>query len=102
MTRQTNTKIDESTVARVAGLARLELSDAEAKSMLTDMAAIVGYIDLLEDAPTDGVRPLVHTTIDAAPQREDVVQATLTPDEALANAPQAAGGCFVVPRMVVK
>lgn len=89
-------------IAHLATLAALELDDDERRSLAADLEAIVGYVELLQAVPTDDV-PAMTTVVSPAPRiplREDAAAPSLTNDEALANAPEAEGGGFVVPTFV--
>jgi aspartyl-tRNA(Asn)/glutamyl-tRNA(Gln) amidotransferase subunit C len=93
-------KVDAATVERVAKLARLELADSERDALVTDLQRILSYIDQLEAIDTANVEPMIHTTSDTAPLRQDTAEPALGTEAALENAPARAGGCFVVPRVV--
>ncbi len=84
-------------VRKVAKLARLEMSDADLKTMQTQLSAILDYVDQLGQLNTDGVEPLAHPLPVANVFREDVPGVCLTPDEALANAPVRLADFFGVP-----
>jgi aspartyl-tRNA(Asn)/glutamyl-tRNA(Gln) amidotransferase subunit C len=71
----------------VAHLARLDLTDAELDIMTRQLAAIVAYVDQLRAVDTTGVEPLAHALDVHNVFREDEPDASLTPTEALANAP---------------
>lgn len=87
-------------VRRIAGLARLDLSGAEAAKAATELSAIVRHINKLAEMDLDGVEPLrsVHGAVDVL--REDAPGAGLSNDEALANAPASEAGCFQVPQII--
>ena len=93
-------KISRDDVNRIAKLARLSLADAEADAMTKQLDAILEYVAQLQTLDTNGVEPTAQVGDRATPMREDVPAPSLTQDEALANAPKAAGGGFVVPRTV--
>ncbi len=84
-------------VAKVAYLARLELTPAEidrATEQLGDMLdhfADIDALDLRDVDPMTQPYPLVNV------MRDDVVQPGIDRDEALAMAPAAEGGRFRVP-----
>jgi aspartyl-tRNA(Asn)/glutamyl-tRNA(Gln) amidotransferase subunit C len=71
----------------VAHLARLDLSDTELATMSRQLAAIVGYIDQLQQIDTEGVEPLAHALPISNVFRDDEPAPSLPVDEALANAP---------------
>jgi aspartyl-tRNA(Asn)/glutamyl-tRNA(Gln) amidotransferase subunit C len=74
-------------VRQIAHLARLELSDAELAVLAPQLGAIVEYVDLLQQAPTEGVEPLAHALPVDNVFRDDEPAPSLPVDEALANAP---------------
>ncbi|HJQ26024.1 MAG TPA: Asp-tRNA(Asn)/Glu-tRNA(Gln) amidotransferase subunit GatC [Blastocatellia bacterium] len=95
--------ITRTDVEKIAELARLELTDAEADSFTSQLGAILGYIDQLNELDTADVPPMSHcaTTADAAEaRRDDVVQPSLGQQVATANAPDAEAGYFRVPKVI--
>lgn len=92
--------IDRETMADLARLARLELSEIEAESLSGDLERILRYVSTLDELllpPSLPVRE-EHGLIERL--REDTTGRTLTIDEALANAPSAEDGHFTVPAVV--
>ncbi len=83
-------------VEHIAELARLALTDEEKAlyreqlSAILDYAAILQRVDTSMIAPTATVLPLRNI------MREDIVQPSLPVEDVLANAPEAADGCFRV------
>ncbi len=94
------TRIERAEVERIAELARLDLSDAEAVRMTADLSTILGYVAALDALDTRGVEPTTHAVPLATPLREDRAVAALDPDRALANAPEREGFAFVVPKVL--
>jgi len=84
-------------VHKVAKLARLELSDADAPRMAEQLNRILEYVDQLQQVNTDGVEPLAHPLPVQNVFRDDVPQPSLPVDEALKNAPVRNGNYFGVP-----
>ena len=84
-------------VRKVADLARLELSDAELDTMARQLSAIVDYINQLQQVNTDGVEPLAHALDVHDVFRADELSASLSEDEALANAPARRDNFYRVP-----
>jgi aspartyl-tRNA(Asn)/glutamyl-tRNA(Gln) amidotransferase subunit C len=84
-------------VEKIALLARLKLSDAEVDQMSHQLGAILDYIEQLQEVNTDGVEPLAHCLPVQNVFREDLVHQSLTPDQALANAPKRVDDFFSVP-----
>ena len=93
--------IDENTVKHVAHLARLELDEKELAQHSRQLASILSYISKLNEIDTTNVIPTSHalTTLKNV-FRKDVLRKSLTPDEALANAPSRDGDFFKVPQII--
>jgi aspartyl-tRNA(Asn)/glutamyl-tRNA(Gln) amidotransferase subunit C len=89
-------------VRRIAALARLRLSDEEERTFAVQLSAILDHVRQLEELDVAGVEPMTHAlAADEAPAlRPDVVEPSLSPDEALAGAPAREGTCFKVPRII--
>jgi aspartyl-tRNA(Asn)/glutamyl-tRNA(Gln) amidotransferase subunit C len=87
-------------VERIAGLARLSLSKAEAEQAVSDLEEILSYVDLLDQAETRDVEPTSHVIPLGTPLRSDDEVERLDPALAVANAPSAQGTAFVVPKVI--
>ncbi|OFX23869.1 MAG: asparaginyl/glutamyl-tRNA amidotransferase subunit C [Anaeromyxobacter sp. RBG_16_69_14] len=89
-------------VRRIAVLARLKLSPEEEQLFRGQLSAILDYVEQLKELDVSGVEPMTHALAagDLPPLRDDVVRPSLSPEEALANAPAREGTCFKVPRII--
>ncbi|NLW50430.1 MAG: Asp-tRNA(Asn)/Glu-tRNA(Gln) amidotransferase subunit GatC [Candidatus Brocadiaceae bacterium] len=87
-------------VEHVALLARLDLTDGEKTAFAEQLSAILDYVAKLDELDTGGVEPLVHGIAVPAPFRPDQAGASLSPEEALQNAPERMDGFFRVPRII--
>ncbi len=89
-------------VRRIAVLARLKLSPEEERTFQGQLSAILDYVAQLEELDVSGVEPMTHALAagDQPPLREDAVHPSLSPDEALANAPAREETWFKVPRII--
>ncbi|MBX3393907.1 MAG: Asp-tRNA(Asn)/Glu-tRNA(Gln) amidotransferase subunit GatC [Phycisphaerae bacterium] len=94
------TGIDESQVRHIAHLARLKLSDEEITRYGAQLSAIVGYIEKLNEVPTDGVEPTAHPLPVCDVLRDDAPRPSLGAELALANAPDSAPPYFKVPKVL--
>lgn len=92
--------VDLATVKRVARLARIAVSDAEATGLQSDLNTILGFVEQLNEVDVAGVEPMTSVVAMAMKQREDVVAAGGEADKILANAPARDGPFFVVPKVV--
>ena len=84
----------------VAHLARLELSDVELTPLTRDLAAIVDYVNQLQNVNTEGVEPLAHAVELTNVFRADDPAPSLPVAAALANAPQRKGDFYAVPAVL--
>jgi aspartyl-tRNA(Asn)/glutamyl-tRNA(Gln) amidotransferase subunit C len=87
-------------VLRIAALARLELTPEETELFTRQLAHILEYVEQIRELDTAGVLPTAHV-INQPIDRPDIPHESLSRDEALANAPDAASqsGLFKVPRV---
>jgi aspartyl-tRNA(Asn)/glutamyl-tRNA(Gln) amidotransferase subunit C len=92
--------LDPATVRRIASLARIRVEEAEIATLQTELNAILGWIEQLNEVDVDGVEPLTGAAQMALKMREDAVTDGGYPDRVLANAPERAGDFFAVPKVV--
>ena len=92
--------LSEHDVRHVAMLARLALTDEEVEAMRVDLNSILGYIDEIQRLDLAGVEPMAHATNVVNVTREDVCRSSFSQDVAVANAPLAENGAFVIPQIV--
>jgi aspartyl-tRNA(Asn)/glutamyl-tRNA(Gln) amidotransferase subunit C len=84
-------------VEHVAHLARLGLTDDELSLLEGQLNHILEQYAKLAELDTDAIPPTAQTIELENILREDVARPSLTVEEALANAPLAAGGYVVSP-----
>jgi aspartyl-tRNA(Asn)/glutamyl-tRNA(Gln) amidotransferase subunit C len=87
----------------VAGLANLNLTDAEVARFQADLDGILEHIDRLNEIDTSNVEPMAQVLFDAsetATLRADVPVPPLGNQAGLANAPQPGAGYFKVPKVI--
>jgi len=87
-------KID---VDYVSELARVELTADERRRFQAQLDQIVGYMQVLEEAPTQGVEPSPYPGTMHNVWRSDTAQPSRMRAEAAANAPRWRNSLFVVP-----
>ncbi len=85
-------------VRKVAGLARLALSDEEAKQYQAQLSNILSYVAQLDEVDVSDIEPAEHAALKAA--RADVVLPSLSRDEVLAQAPASEAGGIAVPKVM--
>ena len=87
-------------IKHIAHLARLELTPEEQERIGGQLESVLGYIEKLKEVDVTGVEPTAHAFPLVNVTRPDAIQPSLTPEEALANAPARANGLFIVPKIV--
>lgn len=97
--------VDTATVRKIASLARIAMSDAEAEAMVPELNNILGWVEQLGEVDTSGVAPMTAVIANTLRLRDDVVNADpLTGgdirDQVLANAPAPEHGFFGVPKVI--
>jgi len=93
-------KIEDLDIHYVAKLARLELSKAEVEKFDSQLGSILEYFQKLGEVNTDGIEPTAHANPIFDVLREDLEGSTLSPEEALKNAPSVNQQQVEVPRVV--
>jgi len=89
-------------ILRVAHLARLELSEAEAAEYGSQLGQILDYIEQIKGLDVSGIEPTAHATAVFDIYREDQVspERVLTQNEALQNAPAVAHNQVKMPKVI--
>jgi len=96
--------ITRTEVEKIARLANLELTEEEKESFSSQLAAIVEYIDQLNELDTSAVKPWqtrsAGEAVSSNASRPDVVEPGLGQEKALEQAPDHDEGHFLVPRVI--
>jgi len=92
--------VDKETVAKIANLARIEVSEDELESTVGELNNILDWVEQLSEVNTDGVEAMTSVVAADLPRREDKVTDGGYRDQVLKNAPQAEHGFFAVPKVI--
>ncbi|MBL4589537.1 MAG: Asp-tRNA(Asn)/Glu-tRNA(Gln) amidotransferase subunit GatC [Alphaproteobacteria bacterium] len=92
--------MDQKTVARVAHLARLEISQEQQETLVGQLSSIIGFVEQLSEVNTDNVKPLASVVDAALPLRKDEVTDGQKKEAILANSPEQNEDFFVVTKIV--
>jgi aspartyl-tRNA(Asn)/glutamyl-tRNA(Gln) amidotransferase subunit C len=92
--------VDTATVAKIAALARIKVTEGELAAMVPELNGILAWVEQLGEVDVTGVEPMTAVIL-----RDDVINADpLTGgnrrDAVLANAPAAEHGFFGVPKVI--
>jgi aspartyl-tRNA(Asn)/glutamyl-tRNA(Gln) amidotransferase subunit C len=93
-------QISRDEVAHLARLARLALSDVDLDGFAGQLDAILNHVSKVQAVDVTGVEPTDNPLTDVNVTRADEIAPSLTQPEALAAAPEAADGRFVVPKIL--
>ena len=87
-------------VAYIARLARINLTEAEAKVFQKQLDDVLNYVEKLRQADVSHVEAAAHTLPIFNVFRVDAPGDCFTAEQALSNAPRQANDLFVVPKVV--
>lgn len=93
-------QVDEATVRRIARLARIKITDAEAQSLRGELSGILDWVKQLDEVETASVEPMTRVVPIGLKKREDKVTDGEIADDIVANAPISENHFFVVPKVV--
>lgn len=93
-------EIDETAVRRIAQLARIRIPDDEIERLAGELSGILGWIEKLREVDVEGVEPMTGAIDTVLRERADAATERGDAARILANAPETAGGYFVVPKVI--
>jgi aspartyl-tRNA(Asn)/glutamyl-tRNA(Gln) amidotransferase subunit C len=93
-------QVDEATVKRIARLARIRITEEEAKGLEKEISGILAWVEQLDEVDVTGVEPMTRVVPIKLKMREDVVTAGGIADDVTENAPMTNDHFFVVPKVV--
>ena len=92
--------VDTDTVRRIAMLARLDVPEDQLEDLTGELAKILDWMGLLGEVDTDGVAPMTAVKPMPLRQRPDAVTEGGIVEDLVANAPDAEGAFFTVPKVI--
>lgn len=92
--------VDRGVVDYVAELAKLRLEEGEKDALAEQLGRILDYVEQLAAVDISDVPPTKHVLGATNIDRPDTPHECLSQERALANAPQADEGHFVVPKVL--
>jgi aspartyl-tRNA(Asn)/glutamyl-tRNA(Gln) amidotransferase subunit C len=93
-------QVDEATVRRIAKLARIKVTDGEAKGLVGELTGILDWVKQLDEVDTAKVEPMTSVVDIAMRLRPDKVTDGEIADQVTKNAPKSEDDFFVVPKVV--
>ena len=93
-------KLSREEVDHIAELARLDLTDDEAKLYQEQLSAILDHFGRLQELSTKDTEPMAAALPLHSVMREDTPRSPTDREDILDNAPAAEDGCFEVPAVL--
>ena len=87
-------------VKRIAQLARIEVTDAQAEQVLGQLQGVFALIEELQSVDTRGIEPMSHAQDVTLRLREDQVTETDNRERFQAIAPRVDAGLYLVPKVI--
>jgi aspartyl-tRNA(Asn)/glutamyl-tRNA(Gln) amidotransferase subunit C len=95
-------EVNDLMIDNLAKLAHLSFSEQEREEIKADLQEMITFIEKLKEVNTEGITPLMHMSSNVNVLRDDVVQGSISREEALKNAPDTDGTFFKVPKVIKK
>jgi len=92
--------VDRATVCRIARLARIAITDDEARRLEQELSGILDWVAQLNEIDTSAVEPMTRVAAMKIKMRKDEVTDGFCADDILKNAPKVDDHYFVVPKIV--
>ena len=93
-------QIDQATVRRIARLARIKVTDAEAQGLEKELSGILDWVRMLDEVDTAAVEPMTSVVAMELKKRRDEITDGEIADDVTRNAPVSEDHFFVVPKVV--
>ncbi|MDQ3065406.1 MAG: Asp-tRNA(Asn)/Glu-tRNA(Gln) amidotransferase subunit GatC [bacterium] len=94
-------KLTRDDVLKLAKLSRLRLSNAEIESFQSEISEILGYVEMLNDVDTDGLKPTYQVTgLNNVTRADDVKDYGTDQLALLKNVPKLEKDYIKVKRMI--
>ncbi len=87
-------------VEKIARLAKLQINEEQLEKVAGDLSNILGLVDQLQAANTEGVEPMAHPMDAVQKLRADQVSETNQREAFQAIAPATENGLYLVPKVI--
>jgi aspartyl-tRNA(Asn)/glutamyl-tRNA(Gln) amidotransferase subunit C len=92
--------ISDREIQHIAELAKLSFEPGQLDVFARQLTQIIDYMQQLNQLDTSRVAPTYHPGHHKAGLREDIAEAGLSIEQALANAPEGGERGFIVPKII--
>ena len=93
-------EVNDALIKNLSNLARLKFDESEKEEIKKDLQKMITFVEKLNELDTAGVEPLLHMSDAINVLREDILQGSVSREEALKNAPETDGIYFKVPKVI--
>jgi aspartyl-tRNA(Asn)/glutamyl-tRNA(Gln) amidotransferase subunit C len=93
-------QVDAATVRRIARLARIKITDQEAKGLESELTQIMRWVEQLNEVDTSEVEPMTRVVAQELKKRKDIVNDGEIAADVTKNAPMTEDHFYVVPKVV--
>jgi aspartyl-tRNA(Asn)/glutamyl-tRNA(Gln) amidotransferase subunit C len=102
MSKKEELTVDEKLVKEIASLARLDLSQEETETFVSQFKDILDYVSILNEVDTENVPPAYAASANKSVIREDRIEESIPTEDFLANAPEAKDDYVIIPRVHIE
>jgi aspartyl-tRNA(Asn)/glutamyl-tRNA(Gln) amidotransferase subunit C len=92
--------VDTATVAKIAALARIKVTEAELAAMVPELNGILAWVEQLGEVDVSGIEPMTAVIENTLRLRDDAITDGDVREAVLANAPARQDGFFGVPKVI--
>lgn len=97
--KEEEVQVDETLVKEIATLARLDLTEQETETFVSQFQDILEYFSILNELDTENVPPVYLSSANKSVIREDEIEESVPTEEFLANVPQSKDSYVLIPRV---
>jgi aspartyl-tRNA(Asn)/glutamyl-tRNA(Gln) amidotransferase subunit C len=94
--------VNDPLIEKLARLSRLSFDADEKEEIKSDLQKMISFVEKLNELDLSNVEPLIHVSEAVNVFREDVIQGSISKEEAFQNAPMHDGSYFKVPKVIKK
>ena len=93
-------EVNDEMIDKLANLSRLQFNEGEKEEIKNDLEKMIRFINKLNEIDTTGVKPLLHMSDEVNVLRDDIVEGSISTEDALKNAPHHNDKYFLVPKVI--
>ena len=95
-------EVNDELIEKLAHLSRLKFDEKEKAEIRHDLQRMIGFVEKLNELDLGKTEPLLFMSSETNVFREDIIQGSITREEALKNATFHDNGFFKVPKVIRK